>query len=102
MLPLEMKTNPGIAAISLLLSYDTDKLELISVADGKILGSSSFTPGGDVTAVPYKLNWDDLAAENNTGTGTLATASFRVKVAIILYPCKVFYTIRKAVIIIPE
>jgi len=78
-LPIELKSNPGVAAMSLNLTYDTDKLELISATDGQILGSSTFLSGKDVTAVPYTLNWDDLSDENNTGTGTLASLSFKAK-----------------------
>ena len=78
-LPIELKSNPGVAAVSLNLTYDTDKLELISATDGQILGSSTFLSGKDVTAVPYTLNWDDLSDENNTGTGTLASLSFKAK-----------------------
>ena len=78
-LPIELKSNPGVSAMSLNLTYDTDKLELISATDGQILGSSTFLSGKDVTAVPYTLNWDDLSDENNTGTGTLASLSFKAK-----------------------
>ena len=78
-LPIELKSNPGVAAMSLNLTYDTDKLELITATDGQILGSSTFLSGKDVTAVPYTLNWDDLSDENNTGTGTLASLSFKAK-----------------------
>ena len=78
-LPIELKSNPGVAAMSLNLTYDTDKLELISATDGQILGSSTFLSGKDVTAVPYTLNWDDLSDENNTGTGTLTSLSFKAK-----------------------
>ena len=78
-LPIELKSNPGVAAMSLNLTYDTDKLELIGATDGQILGSSTFLSGKDVTAVPYTLNWDDLSDENNTGTGTLASLSFKAK-----------------------
>ena len=78
-LPIELKSNPGVAAMSLNLTYDTDKLELISVSDGQILGSSTFLSGKDITAVPYTLNWDDLSDENNTGTGILASLSFKAK-----------------------
>lgn len=78
-LPIELISNPGVAAMSLNLTYDTDKLELISVSDGQILGSSTFLSGKDMSAVPYTLNWDDLSDANNTGTGTLASLFFKAK-----------------------
>ncbi len=77
-MPINLKNNPGIAALSLNISYDKTKLKLLGAADGKILGSSTFLAGNDLTLVPYTLNWDDLAAENNTGNGVVATLEFEV------------------------
>lgn len=77
-LPVNLRNNPGIAALSLNISYDKTKLKLLGAADGKILGSSTFLAGNDLTLVPYTLNWDDLAAENNTGSGVVATLEFEV------------------------
>ena len=78
-LPIELEKNPGITALSLNLTYDASKLELLGAADGKILGTSTFLSGDDLSKIPYIMNWDDLSTENNTGTGTLATLSFRSK-----------------------
>ncbi len=77
-MPINLKNNPGVAALSLNISYDKTKLKLLGAADGKILGSSTFLAGNDLTLVPYTLNWDDLAAENNTGNGVVATLEFEV------------------------
>ncbi|MBR3448222.1 MAG: hypothetical protein IKH27_10495, partial [Oscillospiraceae bacterium] len=76
--PIRLKNNPGVAALSLSISYDTSKLKLLSVTDGKILGGSNFISGRDLTAVPYTMNWDDLADDNNTGNGIVATLEFEV------------------------
>ena len=77
-MPINLKNNPGVAALSLNVSYDKTKLKLLGAEDGKILGSSTFLAGNDLTLVPYTLNWDDLAAENNTGNGVVATLEFEV------------------------
>ena len=78
-LPIEIESNPGIAALSLALTYDAEKLELLSAIDGKILGTSSYLAGKDLKMIPYTMNWDDLSQQNNTGTGTVAVLSFRAK-----------------------
>lgn len=65
--------------MSLNLNYDAEQLELLGVEDGSILGESTFLAGDKLTKIPYIMNWDDSAAENNTGTGTLAILSFRAK-----------------------
>ena len=78
-LPITIEENPGIAAFSLNLSYDASKLELLGVGDGGILGTSTFVSGDNLTKIPYILNWDDLSAENNSRTGTVATLSFKAK-----------------------
>ena len=77
-MPINLKNNPGVAALSLNISYDKTKLKLLGAADGKILGTSTFLAGNDLTLVPYTLTWDDLAAENNTGNGVVATLEFEV------------------------
>ncbi|MBP0987033.1 MAG: hypothetical protein J6S92_01995, partial [Oscillospiraceae bacterium] len=78
-LPVKIERNPGIAALSLELTYEADKLELLGAKDGKILGTSSFLAGKDLTAIPYTMNWDDLSQSDNTGIGTVALLSFRAK-----------------------
>ena len=78
-LPVVIEQNPGVAALSLNLTYDASKLELLGAEDGKILGSSVFLAGNDLTLIPYTMNWDDLAADNNTGTGTVAVLKFAAK-----------------------
>ncbi len=76
--PVRLENNPGIAALSLNVTYDPAQLKLLEVTDGKILGSSAFTPGGDLSAIPFMMNWDDLSTENNTGNGTVAVLKFEV------------------------
>lgn len=78
-LPVILEKNPGVIALSLNLNYDADDLELIGVEDGKLLGTSTFFSGNILTKIPYTMNWDDLSTDNNTGTGILATLSFRAK-----------------------
>ena len=78
-LPIVIEKNPGIAALNLSLIYDADKLELLGAEDGKILGTSTFLTTDSTAKIPYFLSWDDLSTENNTGTGTAATLSFRAK-----------------------
>ena len=74
-----LSDNPGIIALSFDVEYDSERLELIKAEDGKILGTSTSLFGNDTTANPYRLCWDDLSTENNTGNGTVATLTFKVK-----------------------
>ena len=76
--PIRMQGNPGITALSLNISYDNTKLKLLGASDGAILGTSSFISGKDLSAIPYTLNWDDLAKENNTENGIVAKLRFAV------------------------
>ncbi|MBP0967442.1 MAG: hypothetical protein J5722_07400, partial [Oscillospiraceae bacterium] len=78
-LPVEITENPGITALSLELTYDASKLEFVGAADGKILGTSTFLGGKDLTLIPYTMNWDDLTDTDNTGTGNVAVLSFKAK-----------------------
>ncbi|MCM1507891.1 MAG: leucine-rich repeat protein [Ruminococcus flavefaciens] len=74
---INISNNPGIIALSFDINYDRDKLELISVSDGKILGSSTFTIG-DIKKVPCKVFWDDNPSKNNCGNGTVAVLTFKI------------------------
>jgi len=70
--------NPGVAAMCLDVSYDNNKLKLLSVTDGKLLGDSVATFGNDLSANPYRLCWDDSGNVNNNGNGILATLEFEI------------------------
>ena len=76
--PVVISNNPGITALSLDISYDTTKLNLINVIDCEILGTATSTFGNDLSMVPYTLCWDDLSTEDNDGNGTVAVLMFRV------------------------
>ena len=71
--------NPGIAAARLSLTYDRAILSLESVQNGEIFGASAFTPGGDLSAVPFTALWEDSLSPNHTQDGTLVTFTFRVR-----------------------
>ena len=71
--------NPGLASLRLFLQYDPAVLTLTDVQDGGLIGTGTFTPGNDLTAVPYTVLWNDaLAQTDHTGTGTLVTFVFTV------------------------
>ena len=48
--PVVVSDNPGVAAISFDVKYDTDRLELLKATDEKLLGSSTATFGNDLSA----------------------------------------------------
>ena len=76
---IELNNNPGIIAMGFTISYDTEALELVSAEDCNLFADASFTPGGDVTAVPYRLIWNDgLTRDNYTENGAMAILHFHV------------------------
>lgn len=77
--PVEITSNEGIVAISFTIEYDTDALELVSVKDCGLFADASYTPGGDLTAVPFRVMWENaLATDNYTDTGSVAVFHFNV------------------------
>lgn len=71
--PIYINNNPGIAALSLEVSYDS-KLALLSVADNGILGE--YLHGNDFNMNPYKLTWNNMS--DYSSNGTIVTLQFRV------------------------
>ena len=76
---VNLADNPGLVAMTLDVNYDADKLELVSANDAGILKGFSSPSAADSNG-SYRLNWEDgLATANNTGSGTVATLTFRLK-----------------------
>ena len=68
--------NPGIISLRFKVSYDTEVLELKSVANSGILNGFT-TPAPTITS-PYTLRWaDSLATTDNTAQGTVITLAFK-------------------------
>jgi len=74
---IKITQNPGIVALSLLLDYNTELLELINADDKGLLASSLF--GNDKKAIPYALQWENGSISNNTDTGLLAVVRFKIR-----------------------
>lgn len=76
-LNVTMSNNPGLVTMSIKVEYDTNILQLISVADTKLLvGSQLNTNYGS----PYKITWaDGSATVNNNKTGAIANFTFKIK-----------------------
>lgn len=75
---VELINNPGIIATSFTISYDPECLELTGVDDARLFADMTFTPGGDMTLIPFRLMWDSLATENYVDNGTMAVLHFNV------------------------
>ena len=67
--------NSGIVSLKLQVSYDTDLLELVSVAQGDFSGLTF----GPLANTPFIVNWVDALRPNNTTNGNVVLLSFRVK-----------------------
>lgn len=73
---INLANNPGIIAMKLLVSFDTDVLTLTKVTDAGVLGTQYHKPE---KVSPYTLSWGmDTAEENCTFNGTIVTLEFAV------------------------
>lgn len=80
---ISLENNPGLIAVGLEVSYDRDKLELVSAKDGgkmNLSGSAGFTTSKNITDYPYVMNWEDSLSEvNYTGDDVIGTMTFKIK-----------------------
>lgn len=73
---INLANNPGIIAMKLIVSFDTDILTLTNVVDAGVLGTQYHKPE---KVSPYTLSWGmDTATENCTVNGTIVTLEFAV------------------------
>lgn len=77
---VSLADNPGLTVLRLQVNYDAEKLDLIGVKDAGLLKGYQGDPNEtEFDANPMTLYWaDDLAKENNSANGTLATLTFKV------------------------
>lgn len=76
-LKITLADNPGMINLKLALEYDSEHFALETVSDGKLF--KDFQTSEAVTDDPFVMVWnDDLAEENITADGTLATLTFAV------------------------
>lgn len=77
---LSVKDNPGIISLVTDLSYDSTALKLTKVTkSADFWTAANMTPGGDLTAQPFRIIWfDGLAKTDFTENGTLAELSFEI------------------------
>ena len=74
---LSIENNPGIISLQGKVVYDPEKLELVAVKDGGILGSE--IRHQEALTSPYVLSWENYTApENFTADGVVCTLTFRV------------------------
>lgn len=74
---INLSDNPGFISANLYVKYDESVLKLQKVSDGNIINGAAHS---DSYTSPYGLCWmNDLATENITVNGVLATLTFEVK-----------------------
>lgn len=76
--PLTVLHNPGIAALSLSITYDASMLTLLDAQSKAEWNTAVFLAGGDKTQSPYVLNWDSEASADYSSDGLLAELQFAV------------------------
>lgn len=74
-----LSDNPGIISLGFLVEYDPERLELVKAENGFVFKDSSAVFDNDININPYPLTWYNFSTENNTGNGTVATLTFKVK-----------------------
>lgn len=75
--PIRLANNPGLVALQLKASYDSNVLTLVEVVDGGILAGKNHN--STLSKNPYTLDWNnDTAEEDNTGNGVIATLRFAI------------------------
>ena len=75
---ITVEHNPGIAALSVRIDYDAEKLTLLDAKNKADWKSAEFIAGGDKTAVPYLLNWDSDGTADFRQDGVIAQLQFAV------------------------
>ncbi len=75
---INVQNNPGLIGMKLLVSYDSDVLELQSAVANteNAFASIAFGP---TTSNPFVLTWDESLSPNTTDNGVMATLTFLVK-----------------------
>ena len=76
--PLTVLHNPGIAALSLSITYDASMLTLLDAQSKAEWNTAVFLAGGDKTQSPYILNWDSEASADYYSDGVRAGLQFAV------------------------
>lgn len=76
---VSVQHNPGIAALSLSIGYDAEKLTLLDAQSKTDWASAEFLAGGDTAANPYILNWDSDGTADFTADTVLTELRFAVK-----------------------
>lgn len=74
---VELKNNPGIWGMDLVVDYDKSQLTLTSVTNGTVFTASEWTPG-NLSGGKYILSYEASGFDNITANGVLATLEFTV------------------------
>ena len=74
--PIIMSNNPGVVAVMLQLTYDSEMMTLIEVTDGGILGTALHS---DTFTDPYCLFWANFTSTKDyTDNGVIAILKFKL------------------------
>lgn len=72
---LSLSENPGIAGMILYLDY-SDELTLTEAKKGEALSTLTLTPGGNISAKPFKFVWD--GQDEDKSNGIIAVLTFHI------------------------
>lgn len=73
--PVYMSENPGIMAVTISFTYESDKLEFISLNRGAVFSSPTYAAHPDKNIIRYVI----CDIKNSTRNGIMTTLKFKVK-----------------------
>ncbi len=75
--PIVLEENLGIAKMQITMSYDSSKLKLVEITNGKLF-ELDLSADAAYRSNPYTFVWDGALKEDRSATGTLGTAVFEI------------------------
>ncbi len=75
-IPITIENNEGLTAMRLFVNYDAAALKLLEIVDGELFGE--FVATEDLNKDTIALVFQNIAEENMTANGTVATLKFRI------------------------
>ena len=73
--PIHITENPGIMAITLSITYESSKLEFVSLTKGEVFSSPTYQAHSSKNIIRYVI----CDAADNTKNGIMTTLKFKVK-----------------------
>ncbi len=77
-IPVLIENNPGIIALDVSVSFDTNVLTLQNAVNASLFSEGEITLGGSYNTATYKILWENGTGSNSTENGAIATLTFLI------------------------